>query len=428
MTRAPVKLSREMKLLLGLLLLVAAIGLWYVLTNKGNDTVTDAAVTPPAETVPVTTPDATGKGTSSSGPVSTGGGQVDVEVIPPFPTSDPATPTPAAAQDVAPTPGGINPDGTLAAVPGNNPFQPLRIDAAAGAGAPAGAGNSRSETLPASTASIPSPLPTASAPAVTPIQTGGALGLSPLPGSSGASDTVTGGAIPVPTIPGADGSSNPVVVTPIATGGTVATVPGTPGTSTAATGGTGVVTSGSSTPTPVTPGGATTGATITAGTPAALPGARPAPAPAPAPVAGVSVPSVTRLPGTTAAGLTAGTTPGNATGNGAATGSAGALPTTVPTPGTPDVITEVGSDLTGTPGTVSGASALDSFVQSQGLAFNAVVLGPVNTAIFRSKDGFVVVSVGQNLPDSPVTVKEVTATSATLSLGNDSKILELDKR
>ena len=48
--------------------------------------------------------------------------------------------------------------------------------------------------------------------------------------------------------------------------------------------------------------------------------------------------------------------------------------------------------------------------------------------IFRSKDGYVVVAVGQTLPDSQVTVKEVTATGATLSLGTDSKTLELDKR
>jgi hypothetical protein len=39
-----------------------------------------------------------------------------------------------------------------------------------------------------------------------------------------------------------------------------------------------------------------------------------------------------------------------------------------------------------------------------------------------------VVSVGQTLPDSDIVIKEVTATSATLALGNDTQTLELDKR
>ncbi|MCD0176969.1 hypothetical protein IHN32_13550, partial [Deinococcus sp. 14RED07] len=98
--------------------------------------------------------------------------------------------------------------------------------------------------------------------------------------------------------------------------------------------------------------------------------------------------------------------------------------TAAPAPGTPQVITDLGSGNASVP----ALNALDAFVQTQELAFNAVVLGPVNTAIFRSKDGFVVVSVGQTLPDTQVTVKEVTATGATLSLGNNSRTLELDKR
>ena len=67
-------------------------------------------------------------------------------------------------------------------------------------------------------------------------------------------------------------------------------------------------------------------------------------------------------------------------------------------------------------------------MQSRSLVFNAVVLGPINTAIFKTDKGFVVVPTGQTLPDSTVTLGEVTATSATLTLGSDSKILELDKR
>lgn len=366
MTRAPVKLSREMKLLLGLLLLVAAIGLWYVLTNRGAAP-DDTAITPdtaagtPAQqgdTVPVTTPDkpdTATQGAQGSGVQS--GGQVDVEVIPPFPTDDTAaTPDQPEVTDTPPTPAGINPAGTLAAVPGNNPFRPLALD-------DDGTGASAPTPAPSAPVSTPS-APVASAPTVTPIPSTGAVGLSPLPSSG----NDTGGALPVPTIPVTDGTPG---VTPIPSGGPVA-IGNTPG---------GTTPSGTDTPAPVKP-----------------------------PVAGVSVPGITRLPGS-------GATP-------AAQSGAGTLPTGTPQPGTPQVISEVASSG----GVVSATSALDSFVQTQGLAFNAVVLGPVNTAIFRSKDGYVVVAVGQTLPDSQVTVKEVTATGATLSLGNDSKTLELDKR
>ncbi|MDK2011055.1 MULTISPECIES: hypothetical protein [unclassified Deinococcus] len=377
MTRAPVKLSREMKLLLGLLLLVAAIGLWYVLTNRGAAP-DDTAVTPgtttgtpvtPGDTVPVTPPEQSGStGQSGQGSGVQSGGQVDVEVIPPFPTGDTASTTTQPEQtDTPPTPAGINPAGTLAAVPGNNPFRPLTIE---GDGQTA----STPTTAPSSPASTPSASsPVASAPTVTPIPSTGAVGLSPLPSSG----NDTGGALPVPTIPVTDGTPS---VTPITPGGTVAIGNAPVGTPT----GTDIPT-GTSTPAPVKP-----------------------------PVAGVSVPGLTRVP----ASVTAPPTPG------AGQGGAAALPTGTPQPGTPQVISEVASGG----GVVSATSALDSFVQTQELAFNAVVLGPVNTAIFRSKDGYVVVAVGQTLPDSQVTVKEVTATGATLSLGNDSKTLELDKR
>ncbi|GGN36335.1 hypothetical protein [Deinococcus daejeonensis] len=376
MTRAPVKLSREMKLLLGLLLLVAAIGLWYVLTNRGAAP-DDTAVTPgtttgtpvtPGDTVPVTPPEQSGStGQDGQGSGVQSGGQVDVEVIPPFPTGDTAaTPTQPEPADTPPTPAGINPAGTLATVPGNNPFRPLAIEDNGQPSTPAPA-----PSAPASTPSASAPV--ASASTVTPIPSTGAVGLSPLPSSG----NDTGGALPVPTIPVTDGTPS---VTPIPSGGPVAI--GTPPAGT--------------TPTGTTPAGTDT------------------PAPVKPPVAGVSVPGITRVP----ASVPAAPTPG------AGQGGAAALPTGAPQPGTPQVISEVASGG----GVVSATSALDSFVQTQELAFNAVVLGPVNTAIFRSKDGYVVVAVGQTLPDSQVTVKEVTATGATLSLGNDSKTLELDKR
>lgn len=376
MTRAPVKLSREMKVLLGLLLLVAAIGVYYLLTKPSADDLASQPQPPVVtggpgdDTIPVTPaePDpATGE---TPGVAVQPDAQVEVEVIPPFPTdgvaTDPAAPAPG---DVPPTPAGINPEGTLAAVPGNNPFRPLQVTG--DSSAPAGqtpAPVTPDSTAPDTTASVPTPV----VPAVDPLgSTGGPLGISPLPGANG-SESSSGGAVPVPVIPGGDGSTGPVaqpvVVTPIPGGDPVVVNPGQ---------------TAPAQPAPVKP-----------------------------PVAGVSVPGVTSIPA-----LTAST-------GGATNGTSGTPATATPAPGTPQVITDLGSGNASVP----ALNELDAFVQTQELAFNAVVLGPVNTAIFRSKDGFVVVSVGQKLPDTQVTVKEVTATGATLSLGNNSRTLELDKR
>ncbi|WP_078302431.1 hypothetical protein [Deinococcus sp. LM3] len=384
MTRAPVKLSREMKVLLGLLLLVAAIGVYYLLTKPSADDLASQPQPPVVtggsgdDTIPVTPaePDpATGE---TPGVAVQPDAQVEVEVIPPFPTdgtvTDPATPAPG---DVPPTPAGINPEATLAAVPGNNPFRPLQVTG--DDSAPAGQTPAPTPVTPDTTASVPQPV----TPAVDPLgTTGGPLAISPLPGANG-SDSSDGGAVPVPVIPGGDGSTGPVaqpvVVTPIPGGDPIVVTPGTP----------------------------------------AQPDPAPQPAPVKPPVAGVSVPGVTSIPALTASNA------GGSTNGGSNTGTSGAAPTTAaPAPGTPQVITDLGSGNASVP----ALNALDAFVQTQELAFNAVVLGPVNTAIFRSKDGFVVVSVGQTLPDTQVTVKEVTATGATLSLGNNSRTLELDKR
>lgn len=378
MTRAPVKLSREMKVLLGLLLLVAAIGVYYLLTKPSAE---DLASQPPPpvvaggpgdDTIPVTPAEPDPAAGETPGVSVQPDAEVEVEVIPPFPTedtvTDPASPAPG---DVPPTPAGINPEATLASVPSNNPFQPLQVTEADSA--PAGQTPAPTPGTPGTTASVPEPI----TPAVDPLgSTGGPLAISPVPGANGA-DSSDGGAVPVPVIPGGDGSTGPVaqpvVVTPIPAGTPVVVSPGTP-----------------AQPDPVKP-----------------------------PVAGVSVPGVTSIPALT------GGPAGGSTNGGATTGTSGVAPATAaPAPGTPQVITDLGSGNASVP----ALNALDAFVQTQELAFNAVVLGPVNTAIFRSKDGFVVVSVGQTLPDTQVTVKEVTATGATLSLGNNSRTLELDKR
>jgi hypothetical protein len=116
------------------------------------------------------------------------------------------------------------------------------------------------------------------------------------------------------------------------------------------------------------------------------------------------------------------TAPGNVAG-GAPAAAASSVP--LDSGSQPGVISQYGS---ANAPAVAVASPLDLLVQSRALVFNAVVLGPINTAIFKTSQGFVVVPTGQTLPDSNVTLKQVTATSATLSLGTDSKILELDKR
>ncbi|PYE56387.1 hypothetical protein DES52_101191 [Deinococcus yavapaiensis KR-236] len=71
---------------------------------------------------------------------------------------------------------------------------------------------------------------------------------------------------------------------------------------------------------------------------------------------------------------------------------------------------------------------LESYVASRGVTYEAVVLGPVNTGIFATNDGYVVLALGQTLPDSSIVVKDITATSVTLALGSDETILELQKR
>jgi len=120
-----------------------------------------------------------------------------------------------------------------------------------------------------------------------------------------------------------------------------------------------------------------------------------------------------------AGGQAGATTPGTAS------GAVPTAPTALPTPGTPQPITQLGAEGGDA---AAPASPLDALVQTRELAFDAVVLGPVNTAIFRSKDGFVVVSQGQTLPDSDAVVREITADRVTLELGPDTQTLDLDQQ
>ncbi|WP_020571947.1 hypothetical protein [Calidithermus timidus] len=69
--------------------------------------------------------------------------------------------------------------------------------------------------------------------------------------------------------------------------------------------------------------------------------------------------------------------------------------------------------------------ALTRFVQEQNLRLVGVVLGPTSVGIFQGKNGFFVLPVGRNFPESEVLLKTLTAREALLVLGSESLTLEL---
>jgi hypothetical protein len=89
------------------------------------------------------------------------------------------------------------------------------------------------------------------------------------------------------------------------------------------------------------------------------------------------------------------------------------------------------ADPVDNPGTpvvpVERIDPLNAFVTARGMSFVGVVLGPVNTAIFETKDGTVVVPLGANLPQSDVIVKTITADQVVLMQGQDTIILSRAK-
>lgn len=216
MSRAPLNVSREMKLLLLLLLMVALIGLWYVWT--GNRNAEQAATTPvtngPAQAgTPNTSqtnnpnvPSAPGLGegsTQTNGQNGAAGtppitvqpeGPVEVEVIPPFPASSASGEQPSAP----PTPDGINPQGELAGVPSSNPFQPLSVEREGGTTSTPSVGNANT---PADQGSAPTNSGTYGNALG---QNGGVLPITPVPGTPAAGSSVGG----LPSIPGGNGASS----------------------------------------------------------------------------------------------------------------------------------------------------------------------------------------------------------------------------
>lgn len=398
------KLSRGMKIGLTGLLLVAAVGGW-ALWNSSRSAEPSLGDTP-APAVSGTESAATSSAASSaagvstqasSTPAATGGVNV---TRPQNPVKVQQVPflTPAQAAAGTSTGGSSTSASSVASaapaaeMPSVNPFRPFRVapTQAAAPSAPAGQGALPAPSLPVPTVRAPSvssaqALPTPSGPSAAPpvvVRPGG-----------------NAGALPLPVLPGTSPSAaSPGVSPPVALPGASAV-------------------------------------TVRPGQPAA--GQSPVAQVPPRPAIKTPTPKVIAPSVSSAASAAAPQTPGAAV----------ALPT-LPTPqaSAPHVLTQLdvaaatpatstgpaavdtGAPATSTAATAPSLTALDQFVSNQALSYTAVVLGPINTGVFSSKDGYVVVAVGQKLPGSDVTVKDITADSATLALGNDVKKLDISTK
>lgn len=446
MSRAPVTLSREMKIGLIALLMLGLLGGWFVVNS--NRAAQDMATVNPPVTTPAT-PSTSGStvsgntdasGTNASGTTGTDGtaSGTGTEVVSaaPFPVTDPngSTPDPTA---LPPKPSGINPDTPLLGLNGHNPFRPLRLDEKALADA-------GRITPPTSAAAVSTPSVTITRPSSSPQQindalassgnSSGAIPVSRLPGTSSAgAGRTTGhsttassssGAIPISQLPGTSANTTGKVKT--TTSGLTTTfeapvIPGVTPTTTAQVPGK-TVKVPSSQPT-ASKGKGTHSASTANGNNASTTATTPKPVEPP--VVAMNVPGVS-VPGSTSQSGSAGTSAGS-NGKTSEQSSTGLSGNSLPTPGNPALITEA-QPTTGNESGGTGTGKLASYVQEEQLVFDAAVLGPVNTAVLRSNNGFVVATVGQTLADSKVTVKEITATTVTLALGNETTTLQLDKR
>ncbi len=404
MTSNALKLTREMKIALTVLVAGGALGgvyLWSASrTPESAPTSATAASaapsTPTAGTAPATTPTTpapTGAATPE-GSVERPKRAAEPQQIPFLTTTPPAQPKAQAPKPVQT--GNLN-----AALP--NPFRPFSVE------------NSGADTAvtPPNIGAIPAPIVPgagmASAPTVRP---GGFQPGSAQPGIGAPialpSIGVNAAPFPMPTVPGAPR----VVPVPRGAPGALAGTPSTSGAGTA---------------------------------PPAAPVPIPAPAPVKPPVPALRAPSVTPALSTPANLASSAVTSSNPA---ATPPTSGAGAPSAATPGTgavqpslaaPALVAELGT-TPATPGAPAQAAApetptplaapdpLSAYIAGRDLSYNAVVLGPVNTGIFQTKSGYVVVSIGQKLPDSNIVVRDITASAVTLALGNSQKTLELDKR
>ena len=424
MSRAPLTLSREMKIGLIALLMLALLGGWLVMNNRQQAALEPMPTPPPVvdstssqgkgtDTAAAgqtgTTGSAQGKadGTQTSipeAPGATGSSSGEAVTAPPFAVTDPngSTPDPTVP---TPIPSGINPDTPLMSLNGHNPFRPNELEAEEGstqaseitASQPSGAGETPAVTIsqPSSSAS----------------QINDALA------------TTNSGTIPVSAIPGANNSesssssdSGVVPATPIP-GTTVTTPNPTIPSRTTSSGSSGASrTSAANTPSSTIsiPGGGNNAGTRGPGTGSA---AQQHNQPAVPPITAVREPSVT-IPG--ALNQPASTAVQGAGSSGLGTTGSMAQPTD------PQAITDTSPATQAA--TQDVQNELETYVKNHQMVFDAAVLGPVNTAIFRTDRGFVVTTVGQPLPDSNIILREVSATTATLALDQATTTLQLDKR
>lgn len=141
--------------------------------------------------------------------------------------------------------------------------------------------------------------------------------------------------------------------------------------------------------------------------------------------AGASAPSTGPVAGVTEPGLSGATAASRApTSAGAASAAAGqALSVPLPDPTQPDLITQYAGRGVGAP---DSSTALSRTLNRQEVRFTGAVLGPTDTAIFRSSQGFMVLAQGERLPETEIVVQQITANSVTLALGQDSLKLELE--
>lgn len=134
-------------------------------------------------------------------------------------------------------------------------------------------------------------------------------------------------------------------------------------------------------------------------------------------------------------GTSSAAAPAGAAASAGAAGSAQAAPPLITVAGTDAANPTDSAGVAGTVVTPTGAttalSPLEQLLAQRQLSLSSVVLGPTNTAVFRTAQGFVVVEQGQPLPDNEggkVILKEVKADAVTLALGNTVKTLELEQR
>lgn len=103
---------------------------------------------------------------------------------------------------------------------------------------------------------------------------------------------------------------------------------------------------------------------------------------------------------------------------------------TSPRPATPTTPTTTPATSTTaqppTPQTPPAPTGLAGFVQEQGIKLAMTTLGPTSVAVFQTKEGYIVVPVGEKIPGTEVLVKTMTANEATLVRGNESLPIKLE--